>query len=212
MFLHRADSEGRQRTTCCLTKLEKSQSPPTRHRRRTFFRIAVALAALWGILGAGAQLANASHFRYGHYFWKPSGGNDVEFTLQNAFRRDGYACIDPVSQTGIACSASDGFPGVGDVVVENIGGTIFLPGDGAAISSPLGSLEYLVTAIDPAQNFLFALALDPASLPAVDTTIAHTYSTSGDFLAFTDSCCRIGDLINNGSKLLSMWVAGTARP
>jgi uncharacterized repeat protein (TIGR01451 family) len=89
-------------------------------------------------------------------------------------------------------------PGVGDVIVENIGGTVFSPGDGSGtIGSPLGPLEYLVTAIDPSQNFLFGLALDPASLPTVDTTIAHTYPTSGDFLAFTESCCRIGELINN---------------
>src|SRR6266540_224796 len=176
MSSHKANCEHWRRTPSCRRQLVKSQSSPTRRRRRTFFRIAIALAALWTLLGTGVQLANASHFRYGHYFWKPLGGSDIEFTLQNAWRRSAYSCIDPATQTTVPCSAPDGLPAVGDAIVENTGGTTFSTGDGGVISSPMGSLEYLVTAIDPAQDFLFGLALDPASLPPVDTTITHTYS------------------------------------
>jgi uncharacterized repeat protein (TIGR01451 family) len=195
--LHKANCECWRRTPRCRKQLVKSQSSPTRRRRRAFFKIAIALAAVWALLGAGVQPANASHFRYGHYFWKSLGGSDIEFTLQNAWRRSANPCIDPATQSTVACSAPDGLPAVGDVIVENTGGTNFSTGDGGTISSPMGALEYLVTAIDPAQDFLFGLALNPASLPAVDTTITHTYATGGDFLAFTDSCCRIGNLINN---------------
>ena len=49
----------------------------------------------------------------------------------------------------------------------------------------------VVTSVDIADDSLFALALDPASLPAIDTTILHTYAVTGDYTAFTDSCCRI---------------------
>jgi uncharacterized repeat protein (TIGR01451 family) len=178
--------------------MPKGNSSQPRGGGKRLLKIITALAASWAVLGATAEGANASHFRYGHYSWKPLGGTDIEFTLQNAYRRDGYSCIDPAAQAATACTAPDSMPGVGDVIVENIGNTMFDPGDGtAAIGSPLGPLEYLVTAIDPAQNFLFGLALDPASLPTVDTTITHTYPASGDFLAFTQSCCRIGELINN---------------
>ncbi len=137
-----------------------------------------------------------THFRYGHYSWKPAGGNTIEFTLQNAFRRSftpftAYPCLDPATLTNVPCSASDGLPGVGDIFQESIGGTQFFPGDGSAIGSPLGPLLYLVTSTDPANESLFALALDPASLPAIDTTISHTYAAPADYIAFTDSCCRI---------------------
>src|SRR5205823_10947716 len=37
----------------------------------------------------------------------------------------------------------------------------------------------------------FALALDPASLPAIDTTITHTYPAAGTFTVAIDSCCRV---------------------
>jgi len=40
-------------------------------------------------------------------------------------------------------------------------------------------------------NWLFGGALDPASLPAIDTTIQHTYPAPGTYTARIDSCCRI---------------------
>lgn len=158
---------------------------------------------------AYAEEEGHTHFRYGHYTWVPSGGNTIEFTLQNAWRRNAYSssngrCIDTVTLFSVPCSEPDGFPGIGDVVVEIQGYTLFDPGDGSGtVGSPLGPLMYLVTSIDPVNNWIFGLALDPTSLPAIDTTISHTYPSTGNFLAFTDSCCRISasfagnDHINN---------------
>lgn len=136
--------------------------------------------------------AYASHFRYGYYSWRPVGGTTIEVTLQNAFRRDGYECIDPTTLGSRACSPGDGDPQVGDVIEEVIGGTRFEWGDGTSVGSPNdGPLLYLVRAIDPASNSLFGFALDPDSLPALDTTLSHTYAVTGNPTAFTDSCCRI---------------------
>src|SRR2546428_6976398 len=161
--------------------------------------------ALWAVLAGGGQPAYATHFRYGHISWAPVTGNTIQFTIQNAFRRSfepsvAYECIDPATvapgtATIIPCSAADGLPGPGDVFVENIGGplpTQFFPGDDDNfIGSPLGPLLYVVTSIDPTNEWLFALALDPDSLPAIDTTITYTYPSAGNFTAYTDSCCRI---------------------
>lgn len=48
-----------------------------------------------------------------------------------------------------------------------------------------------MNSIDLNNNWLFGLALDPASLPAIDTALSHTYAAPGNYRAFTDSCCRI---------------------
>lgn len=161
-------------------------------RRGLLFALAV-LASL--MVPVTTSYANGddphTHFRYGHYSWRPAGGTTIEFTIQNGFRRNGYSCIDPSTLAGTSCSGGDGLPGAGDMFAEFIGFTQFFPGDGSLIASPVGPLLYVVTSIDPANNWLFALALDPASLPALDTTISHTYAAPGDYLAFTDSCCRI---------------------
>src|SRR6185295_16573100 len=82
--------------------------------------------------------------------------------------------------------------GVGDVIREDIGDTTFFTGDGAEIRVPgQPYLYFKVTSIDPANNWLFTEALDPAALPAVDTTIEHTYPNAGPWTARIDSCCRI---------------------
>src|SRR5262249_59568772 len=59
------------------------------------------------------------------------------------------------------------------------------------VGPPGGALYYLVTSIDPTNNWLFGEALDAASLPAIDTTIRHTYAAAGTYTARIDSCCRI---------------------
>jgi hypothetical protein len=168
-------------------------------RVATIVGAAVAVTALWAV--AGASVASATHFRYGHYNWKPaSTANTIEFTLQNSFRRDGYSCVDPTTGTPSTppsptpCTGPGGFPGIGDVFQETVGGTVFNTGDGGQIGSPAGALLYKVTSIDPANNWLFALALDPQSLPSADTTISYTYSAPGNYTAFTDSCCRISQV------------------
>src|SRR6266516_6374914 len=124
--------------------------------------------AVWAVLGGGGQPAYATHFRYGHINWAPVTGNTVQFTIQNSFRRsfqpgdpdlDAYRCIDPATLATVSCSAADGLLGPGDVFQEYIGFTQFLTGDGAIIGSEMGLL-YLVTSIDPVNEWLFALALD----------------------------------------------------
>ncbi|TMA54744.1 MAG: hypothetical protein E6J80_09975, partial [Deltaproteobacteria bacterium] len=167
--------------------------------------------AVWAVLGGGGQPAYATHFRYGHINWAPVTGNTIQFTIQNAFRRSflpsvAYECIDPATvapdtvPTIIPCSAADGLPGPGDVFAEDIGSTQFFPGDGSVIDSPLAELLYVVTSIDPVNEWLFALALDPASLPAIDTTITHTYPAAGNFTAAIDSCCRISPVPFSGTN------------
>src|SRR6185369_4003 len=128
-----------------------------------------------------ACVAHATHFRYGHLTWQLVSGTTVEFTLQNVFRRDGNPtvnpCVNPTTNTVIACSGGDGFAAPGDVIRENIGDTRLNFGDGSpTIGSPgNGGLFYLVTSFDPANNWVFGLAIDPAVLPAIDTSIRHTY-------------------------------------
>jgi len=160
--------------------------------------IARELVAFWVLLGFLAAftthpvLAGDTHFRYGHYFWTQVDSDTIEITIQNAWRRDGYSCVDAVTLSSNPCSPGDGLPQIGDIIAEFIGFTQFDWGDGTApVGSPIGPLLFLVTSIDPDENWLFGLALNPASLPAVDTTLSHTYAAPGDYTAFTDSCCRI---------------------
>lgn len=158
-----------------------------------------------GVLAIGSSIgpaaANHSHFRYGHYFWSPAGGTTIDFTLQNAFRRGSYACLNPTTPTTleqVSCTGPDGRAGIGDVIEESIGGSVFATGDGTIIRGPTGGpLLYRVTSIDPPADSLFGLALDPKSLPVLDTTISHTYPAPGDYLAFTDACCRFTHVNNS---------------
>lgn len=145
-------------------------------------------------LTLSSTMALGSHFRYGHYVWSQVSGNTVRVTLQNAFRRDGYGCVDPATLAFVACSPGDGFPQVGDVIRESIGGTRFNWGDGTEVGSPLGPLLYKVTSIDLVNNWWFGLAIDPGALPLVSTTLSHTYASSGNYTAFTSSCCRISSV------------------
>ncbi len=163
--------------------------------RRWLGVMALASALLAGV----PDRAAATHFRYATISWQPVAGgpaNAVEFTLQAAWRRNASPsfnpCINVVTNTTTPCSGADGFAAVGDVIREDIGETLFVFGDGSPpVGSPTGGLYFLVTAIDPANNWLLGLALDPASLPAIDTSIAHTYPHQGPFTARIDSCCRI---------------------
>jgi len=138
-------------------------------------------------------LAEASHFRYAHYSfsWQPAGGNTIDFALHAGFRRTANPCVDTTTNTTIPCTAPDGQPAVGDVIVEFTGNTTFNAGDGTVFGSPLGPLYFQVTAIDPANNWLVGVALDPNSLPARDPLVTHTYAAPGDYVAFTASCCRL---------------------
>jgi len=148
-----------------------------------------------------ATAAQASHFRYGHIAWTTgAAANSVNVRVLNAWRGNGYngRCVNPVSMTFVACTGPGGVAGVGDIITERIGRSRFDWGDGSAfVGSPFGPLLYLVTSIDPANNWLSGVAVDPSSLPIanpgdpVDTTLNHTYGSAGFFTASLASCCRI---------------------
>jgi hypothetical protein len=102
------------------------------------------------------------------------------------------------------------------VISESTGATIFNFGDGETVGGPFGPLLYEVTSVDVTNDWLFGVALDPTSLPAKDSTISHTYAASGNYTAFTSSCCRISELVNaSGANYIvetTVNVGGTNRP
>jgi cysteine-rich repeat protein len=176
-------------------------------------RRALGHALLLGVLALShGGTAWATHFRYGRITWTLAGGNTIEFTIENSWRRSAYStsngrCRDITQPTlpSKPCSGGDGYPGVGDVILEaqgSSGGTRFNPGEGPLIGSPLGPLLYLVSAIDPANDWLIGTALDPTSLPSIDTNVTKTYPSPGTYTAFVQTCCRVtatGGHINNPS-------------
>ncbi len=147
------------------------------------FTVMTVVVDLWGLLEGSPSVAQASHFRYAHYNWSPIGGTTVEFTLQQAWRRSAFSCVDPNTLLFTACSAEDGNPDIGDFIRPGA----FRPGDGSSLN-----LSWQVTSVDKANDWIFIQAIDPGSLPAIDFTIPHTYPNPGNFVAFVDSCCRIG--------------------
>jgi cysteine-rich repeat protein len=167
----------------------------TSARRAARVRWATVLAATALVVLAAAP-SRATHFRYGHLTWQVVTGNTVEFTLQNVFRRSDTPsfnpCVNPATNTVIACTGGGGLPAPGDIIREDIGDTRLNFGDGSpTVGSPgNGGLFYVVTSVDPVNNWAFGLALDTARLPAIDTTIQHTYPP-GTYTARIDDCCRI---------------------
>ncbi len=147
------------------------------------------------------SVAHATHFRYGHISWTVgTSPNSVNVRILDAWRGNGYnnRCVNPVSVSFVACTGPGGVAGVGDIIGEVIGNSKFDWGDGTpTVGSTLGPLLYLVTAIDPVNNWLSGVAVDPSSLPLtnpgdpIDTILNHTYSSIGSFTAFIVDCCRI---------------------
>ena len=136
---------------------------------------------------AGSASLWATHFRFGHLSWVPTGNpGEVEFHLVNAFRRNGYLGTAP-----------DSYAQVGDIIIEDIGNTAFEFGDGAF--TPV--LRYVVTAYSVSQNYIIAEALQPGT---TNRFIRHTYAGSGPYTAGISSCCRIdgtgGFGLNNRSS------------
>jgi hypothetical protein len=162
-----------------------------------------------GALAVGMpRVADATHFRYGQISWIPEGGNTVAFTVEGSWRRDNNPsfnpCINVTTNNVIPCSGGDGFPLPGDVIREDIGDTQLIFGDNSAnAGSPSGGhgLYYLITSIDPTNNWLFGVALDASSLPVIDTTIEHTYAAPGDYTARIDSCCRISPVVGPNAHI-----------
>jgi hypothetical protein len=82
-------------------------------------------------------------------------------------------------------------------VQEDVGATVFDFGDGNFETGPTsGSLWYLVTSVNVTDDWLFGVALDSSSIPAVDTAIDHTYAAAGNYTAQLNSCCRLTGLVN----------------
>src|SRR5262249_3990296 len=133
-----------------------------RHGRRAILSVALGAFAL-----LGAVPAHATHFRYGTINWVPasSPARTIVFQVQDAFRRKPTVnessldpCINIVTLATTTCTGTgsgDGFPGVGDVVREDIGGTQFFFGDGTHIPSGSTPMFYVVTSIDTANNWMF---------------------------------------------------------
>jgi hypothetical protein len=179
-------------------------------RRRaplTRLRSVIPSAVVVVLLGL-AYSVEASHFRNGTFSWKPLAGNTIEFTLQDTWRLNAYntavgACRKATAPlVPVPCTGAGGQAGVGDLIVEYVGATTFNFGDGTpALGSPAGPLMYLVTSVDPANNWLFGLAVDPNSFPAIDTTIAHTYAAPGNYTAFGLSCCRISPFLAGNAHI-----------
>jgi len=154
-------------------------------------KLSLALASLQiGVIAlaflAVPEVANASHFRYGQLSWQRVGGvgsMTVRFDFFGAFRRDGYNGTAP-----------DGRPKVGDIILETIGATGLNFGDGTAGT---GTLRFLILNIDPTNNWLYGVALQPGTN---NQGIPHTYANGGPWIANIDTCCRIGALINAGDQ------------
>ncbi|MEO8601580.1 MAG: right-handed parallel beta-helix repeat-containing protein [bacterium] len=171
--------------------------------------VAIALAAL-GVLTAIPTVARATHQRASLISWAPTTGNTVEFTITGAWRRSAYStangrCRDindttPPVLGNIACTGGDGYAGVGDVIAELQGNTVFNAGDSSTISSPLNALLYVVTSVDVANDWLYATALDPNSLPSIDTTISKTYSNNTARTAYLEDCCRVSNPSSTGGN------------
>lgn len=165
----------------------------TRTRHARWLLAGLALATF--VLGA-APAARATHFRYTHISWSVVSGTTVAFTVQSSWRRNDTPsfnpCVNPATNTVIPCTGG-GLPLPGDVVREDIGDTRLDFDDGSPTvgNGGSGGLFYLVTSIDPTNNWLFGLALDPSSLPTLDTSIAHTYPGPGTWTPQIASCCRI---------------------
>ncbi len=137
-------------------------------------RFGFSKAAILAATLLTASTLTATHFRYGHLTWRTTGANAVEFNFVAAFRYNGY-----------------GAPSVGSIITENIGATNLTFGDGTPST---GTLRFLVTAINPGENWLLAEALEPGS--NTNRRIPHVYVGGGPFVAAVSGCCRISTLQN----------------
>jgi uncharacterized repeat protein (TIGR01451 family) len=132
---------------------------------------------------------SATHFRFGHFNWEPTGNpGEVQFHLVNAFRRSGYAG-----------SATDGFPRTGDIITEAVGATSFMFGDGQSTAT----LQYRVIAFSQPENWIVGEALQPGT---TSPGLRHTYAAA---VAYNNvginTCCRLTSLNNrsDGTYILS---------
>ena len=119
----------------------------------------------------------ATHFRYGTLTWEKRsdiGANTVAISLTAAFRRNGYSG-----------TASDGYPQIGDVITESVGGTFLAFGDGTSTNT----LNFEVTSYDKTENWIIGKA--EISGTKYDKVIIHTYPGSTTYTAYVQTCCRL---------------------
>jgi len=172
-------------------------------------RAAFARWVAFALLGVTVWTAPAlaSHLRYSHITWVPRTdihARAIDFTVQSVWRRDAFTtgndrCIDPATLVDVPCTGPGNAAGVGDLIHERQGDTRLNPGDSTGLIGGPGSLGnallYLVTSIDVTNNWAFAVALDPASLPDAsapyDTAITHIYPATGNYTAEISDCCRV---------------------
>jgi len=151
---------------------------------------ALLAAALLCAVAAFAAPADAAHHRFSHIHWSPGAGpNEINFVVQNAWAFGFATRIDPNT-----LSTLPGVPGVGDIVTVTGGPPPRLHfGDGDEFFAPFGSgsLLYLVTSVDPANNWFFGVGIDHYQLPSIVTSIPHTYAAPGDYIATISACCRL---------------------
>ena len=120
--------------------------------RTTASRKLLALLVVAGAFALAAP-AHATHFRYGHVYWRGLSGNAVEFVVQGVFRRDDNpsfnSCISLSPLQEIACTGPGSFPSVGDLILEDGGDTRLEFGDSSSVGSSLpgGGLIFQVTSI-----------------------------------------------------------------
>jgi hypothetical protein len=161
--------------------------------RATGWRIVPHGLWLASLLALGTPTpASASHFRFGHINWtrvfdEDSVTNTARIVLTQAFRRSAFNCFVVTGDT-VPCSSTDGLPGVGDVFREDtaIVGTLDF-GDGTGTAE---RLYYRVITINPQEDWLLALALEPGTTREY---IDHTYPGPGPYTVSIADCCRIRD-------------------
>src|SRR5262245_30524618 len=168
----------------------------TMHTSKRTSRPALGSLTLAALVLLRAPAAQATHFRYSHISWSVVSGTTVAFSVQSSWRRNDNPsfnpCVNAATNTVIPCTGGS-LPQPGDIIREDIGDTHLDFGDGSpTVGSPgSGGLFYLVTSVDPTNDWLFGLALNPSRLPTIDTTIEHTYAGPGTRTAEISSCCRI---------------------
>lgn len=115
---------------------------------------------------AATYVAHASHFRFGHVTWQPVQGqpNTAEFVATVAVRRTGLAGPGPFTGPG-------GLPGVGDIIVERQGPSLFDFGDGTPTGGPM---VFRVTAIDPIEDWMLGQALSFSPFPGTGNAVPET--------------------------------------
>jgi hypothetical protein len=151
-----------------------------------------ALASMALAIGFFAAPADATHYRYGHVQWSPgAGANDINFVIQNAWRRNQGTCRDPNSPTStVGCTGPGGLAGVGDIISQGASSPTFSFGDGNTFSFP-GGVLHIVTSVDVDNNWYFGTVIDHNQLPNIVTAGPHTYAAPGNYTAFFADCCRI---------------------